>query len=126
MKILIIEDDQNTLNGLVELLLLEKHMAVGAENAATALKMLESNTFDLILCDVRLPDANGLSLCAHIHQNFADITMFIFTAYCNLQHREMAYSNGVSRLFSKPLDIDELMQALQSVPEKLGDSSYLN
>ncbi|KAA3616247.1 MAG: response regulator [Calditrichaeota bacterium] len=126
MKILVIEDDLNTLNGLIDLLHLENHFALGADNAATALQILKENVFDLVLCDFRLPDINGLSLCAQIHQQCRETTLFMFTAYCNLQHREKAKMCGVSRLFNKPLDIDELFTALDSVPARPNQSAYFH
>ena len=126
MKILIVEDDKNTRNGLVDLLFIENHLAVGVDDASSALKLLESNTFDLILCDFRLPDAHKLTLCANIHQKIADITLFMFTAYGNLRPRELAISCGISLLFSKPLDIDELFHALEAIPADNSDPSRLN
>ena len=126
MNILVIEDDYNTLNGLIDLLHLEGHRVLGTGTAQNALDMLKRNSFALILCDFRLPDTNGLSLCNQIHKQFCNVTLFMFTAYCNMQHREQAKNCGISRLFHKPLDLDELFNALAAIPVASNRSSMLN
>lgn len=125
MKILIVEDDYNTLNGLIELLNLDGHSVAGAHTAKIAWEMVNKHTFDLVLCDFRLPDTNGMALCDKINRQFQDTKLFMFTAYCNMQHREQAKNCGISRLFNKPLDLDELFQALDSVHAQ-GPARMLN
>ena len=61
-RILVVEDDLNTLSGLVQILKDEGYDVKGAETGKKALKILSQEQFDLLLTDFRLPDINGLEI----------------------------------------------------------------
>lgn len=64
-KILVIDDERSIRNTLKDILEFEKHQISLAENAKQALDMLQSQTFDLIFSDIKMPEMDGIELLGH-------------------------------------------------------------
>lgn len=114
-RILIIEDDPNTLSGLEELLRLEGHAVRGVSDGQTAFDVIRAEPMDVILCDYRLPDADGLHLCCQLKGLQPQLALFIMTAFGSPELADTAHNCGILRVFSKPIDLDELFKTLASV-----------
>jgi DNA-binding response OmpR family regulator len=70
--ILIVDGDSAVRQSLIDLLSLEGHEVDGADDAETALLLLEQRRYDLVISDVRMPDLDGPALIAALHERFAD------------------------------------------------------
>jgi DNA-binding NtrC family response regulator len=66
LKILLVEDNKDTLRSIGMLLGLRQHKVSMAEKLETALALVDAESFDLILSDIGLPDGNGLDLMRHV------------------------------------------------------------
>ena len=66
-RILVLDDDENALSGIVELLCGAEYAAVGVATFDEAKALLTDDTFDLLITDVRLRGYNGLHLVRQIH-----------------------------------------------------------
>ena len=78
-KILLVEDNEMIVKGLVYSLSKEGFETDIAYNAQEAESKIESNVYDIIILDVMLPDGNGFELCKYIKEN-KDIPIIFLTA----------------------------------------------
>lgn len=84
-KVLVVEDDRNTLSGLVEILTDEGHETVGCAGAKSALYRLERDEFDILLTDLRMPDMDGIELYEHSLPIAPDMKTIVITAYSSVR-----------------------------------------
>lgn len=80
-RILVLDDDENALAGIVELLRDAGHIVTGAATYDAAKRLLTVATFDLFIADVRLRGFNGLHLVRHSHQEYPEMATIIITGY---------------------------------------------
>lgn len=118
-RILIVEDDLNTLSGLVEIIKEEGYDVVGVESGKRALRALEREQFDLMLTDLRMPDIDGLGLYEKSIAYNADMKTIVMTAYSSVKEAVEAMKKGVYEYLTKPLNLDELFLTIRkAVQEK--------
>jgi DNA-binding NtrC family response regulator len=119
-RILIVEDDRNTLSGLVEILQEEGYDAVGMDTATNALRLLERERFDILLTDFKMPDLDGLQLYERTATIAPEMKTIIMTAYSSIKDAVEAMKRGVYEYLTKPLNLDELFVVLHKVTEEQG------
>ena len=108
-RILLVEDDRNTLEGLAEILSMEKYEVTKAPDGHTALKELRNGNFDVMLTDLLLPDFDGLELANQAWREQGDLTVVMMTAFGSVKHAVSAMKKGIYDYLTKPIDIDELL-----------------
>jgi DNA-binding NtrC family response regulator len=108
-KILVIEDDLNTLEGLAEILEQEKFSVAKSKNAREALAEVKKNNYDIILIDYLLPDRDGLEVSKIILNQFSDIKIIMMTAFGSVKNAVEAMKLGIYDYLTKPIDLDELL-----------------
>ena len=89
---------------------------IGA-NGIEVLHLLEEHKPDLILMDINMPQMDGLDFIEQVNQKFSQDILSIFLITAELSHtvRLRAFKNGVNRVFEKPLDFQELCNAVDWV-----------
>lgn len=110
--LLVVEDDANTLAGLMELLVEEGYDVNGTMHGQDALEIAARQPIDMVLCDYHLPDVDGLRVCQRLRKLKPKAILFLTSASDCTALRDSARSIGISRVFSKPIDLDELFQTL--------------
>ncbi|MES2239418.1 MAG: sigma-54 dependent transcriptional regulator [Bacteroidota bacterium] len=111
-KILIIEDDISFCK-LLEKFLSKNNYAVSITfSAAEARLATQNEEFDLILTDLRLPDADGIDLLAEFKTNFPQIPVILMTGYSEVSTAVKAIKNGASDYISKPFNPDEVLAVI--------------
>ncbi|GIZ07926.1 sigma-54 dependent transcriptional regulator [Flavobacterium sp. UMI-01] len=118
-EILIIEDDISFCK-MVEKFLTKKDFSVTASFSATeARALIQNKKFDLILTDLRLPDADGLTLLGECKTIHPQTPVILMTGYSDVNTAVKAIKNGASDYISKPFNPDEVLlvikNALQTV-----------
>lgn len=84
-----------------------------------ALALLEKSGFDVILLDYKLPDLDGLHVARCIRKSQPRAVIFLVTAF---QLNELSVDAGlIDAYFNKPLDLQQLRQALTSIPHGSGN-----
>ncbi len=111
-RVLVAEDDRNTLTGLVEILQQEGFEVVGAESGKKALRYLEREPFDILLTDLRMPDLNGMQLYEQSLAIAPEMKTIVMTAYSSVKDAVEAMKRGVYEYLTKPLDLEELFVIL--------------
>jgi PAS domain S-box-containing protein len=119
LSILLVEDElvsQLVTKGFLEE---EGHSVVLAENGHSAVRLAGSGNFDIILMDLRMPGMNGLE-AARIIRGFEDpayanVPIIAITADVVKDTMQECMENGMQKVLTKPIELDELHQALQEV-----------
>ncbi len=114
-QILIIEDDMSIRSNTAELLELEGYLAVTAVNGLDGLKKIANCVPDLILCDMRMPEMDGLSLLAHLGQNenWKHIPFIFFSAKCEKIDIQKGLDSGADAYLTKPFELPDLLAAIE-------------
>jgi CheY-like chemotaxis protein len=119
LRILLTED--NAVNQLLALRILEKqgHVVVVVDNGAKALKACQENTFDLILMDVQMPVMDGVEATAAIREKERTtgkhVPIVAMTAHAMAGDRMRFLKAGMDGYVSKPIHLQELLEAIESV-----------
>lgn len=113
-RILIVDDQINTLKVLGAILQDEKYEILKAESAAKALGIIEGDKgIDVVLADLKLPGMDGLELYRKIRTVDRNIPFVIMTAHGSIQSAVEAMKEGVTNYLIKPLNYEELSIVLQ-------------
>ncbi|MFZ0388848.1 MAG: response regulator, partial [Calditrichia bacterium] len=108
-RILIVEDDINTLEGLGEILEQENYQITKAKTGKRALAELKKNSFNLMLIDYLLPDLDGLEVSKTILSQTPELKVIMMTAFGSVKNAVAAMKMGIYDYLTKPIDLDELM-----------------
>lgn len=85
---------------------------VCASDGARALELLASETFDVVVTDVRLPGADGLSILRHVREAKLDLEVILTTAYGTIHDAVTAMKLGAAEYLTKPFDPDDASAAI--------------
>lgn len=114
LKILIIEDDISFCK-LLEKFLIKNNFEVRITfSAAEARLAIQAEAFDLILTDLRLPDADGIELLAEFKAAFLQLPVILMTGYSEVSTAVKAIKNGASDYISKPFNPDEVLAVINN------------
>ena len=113
-KILIVDDELNIRRILQMAFEKVGHEVSVAEDAYSALGLLESQNFDLVITDVTMPGMNGYELQKVVHEKQPDIPVIIMTAYGTIPQAVAAIRNGAFEYITKPFDLDQLKKIAAS------------
>jgi two-component system response regulator PilR (NtrC family) len=111
----LIIDDEPDIRELLEMTLGRmKINTLPAANVADAQALLETNTFDLCLTDMRLPDGDGIELVKHIQIHCPELPVAVITAHGNMELAVDALKAGAFDFVSKPVDLQNLRKLVSS------------
>jgi DNA-binding NtrC family response regulator len=117
-RILLVDDDTNTANGLRKILLQDGYDTLCAYTGNEALNLIESENFDIVITDMKLPDISGFSIIEKVKKKDADVPVVMITAFSSLQTAIDAMKKGADDYLTKPVNIDELELILKKIWEK--------
>lgn len=113
-----IDDEEKLRKLMARIIELEKFQVFQAEDATTALKKIEQQDFDAIICDVKLPDANGVELIQQIKKIQPLTEVILLTAYGNIPDGVQAIKNGAFDYITKGDDNNRIIPLLYRALEK--------
>lgn len=117
-RILIIDDEKQLRQLLARIISLEGYEVLEAEDCAHGMKMLAQYDFDAVLCDVKLPDGNGVELVSKIKQATPLTEAILLTAYGNIPDGVQAIKNGAFDYITKGDDNNKILPLLSRAVEK--------
>lgn len=124
IHILIIDDEDPIRNLLARMVELEGYQASKAADCRSALKMLNTQRFEVVLCDVFLPDGNGVNFIFDIHRIQPDAAVILLTAHGNIPDGVQAIKNGAFDYITKGDDnrkiIPTISRAIEESEKKKG------
>lgn len=129
MKLLIVDDEIVTTEVLKEKLdkeYLGLEDIYIAYNVAMAEEILRRENIDVILCDVEMPQANGLELLNWVRNNRDEVEFLFLTSHEKFEYIFGAMKQGASNYLLKPIDIPQINQALFVVIQRIRKRKQLN
>lgn len=83
-----------------------------------ALNILEQSSFDLVLCDIKMPGMDGFELLTQIRARFPDLTVVMLTAFGNIDVAVKAIKGGAYDFIPKPFEQDEILFKIKKALER--------
>jgi len=118
-NILIIDDEAKLRNLLTRIIALEGFSVKEASDLKTGKKMLDKDSIDVVLCDVKLPDGNGVSFVQYIKNKFPNMEVILLTAYGNIGDGVQAMKNGAFDYITKGDDNEKIIPLLSRAIEQV-------
>lgn len=112
-KILIVDDEEGVCSLLQDVLEDAGFETVTAYNAGDALKILENDSPDTMLLDIKLPDADGIKFMEIIKKMGVQVPVILMTAFGTMEIAIQAMRQGAHDYLNKPLNLDELLMTVQ-------------
>ena len=119
LNLLIVDDERSIREACREVAQSLGFTACAADSAEHAFRLLESQVFDAVLLDLRLPGANGLEALRRIKEQRPDAVVIVVTGYGTVQSAVQAMKNGAYDYVTKPFSVDELKLLLERVSSHL-------
>lgn len=117
--VLIIDDEEKLRSLLSRIISLEGFEVSEAANCKGALKKIETHLIDVVLCDVKLPDGNGVELIKSIKQISPETEVISLTAHGNIADGVQAIKNGAFDYITKGDDNNKIIPLLHRAIEKV-------
>jgi len=114
-SVLVVDDEENLLVLLERILSREGFLVRTASNAYQALDLVDKNSFDLAILDIKMFPVDGVALLSEIKKRSPAVHVVMITAYPTVDTRNECLKNGASTYLTKPLDIQELKSVVQNL-----------
>ncbi|HEY3658878.1 MAG TPA: CHASE3 domain-containing protein [Steroidobacteraceae bacterium] len=111
-RILLVEDHSVTAEVLQRILTARGHRVTAASSASAALRLVESEVFDLLICDIGLPDASGLDVVRAARERDPDIAAIAVTGFGTEEDIAASKAAGFDAHLTKPINIQTLETAI--------------
>lgn len=119
MSTVLIIDDETQIRALLSRIIgLEGYEVIQASDCKSALKQLEKNLPEVVLCDVFLPDGNGVDLVSEIKKKSSCTEIILLTAHGNIPDGVQAIKNGAFDYITKGDDNNKIVPLLARAMEK--------
>lgn len=115
LRILVVEDDGNIRHVMKDFLSMEGHDVYIAADGESGLKYLQSETFDLIITDLGLPDMNGWELALASKRYQVDVPVISISSWQGKEAEEKTKEFGIDLAIWKPFRIDQVHKAIGSL-----------
>ena len=117
-RLLVVDDEESLAEFLRLLFEKEGYDVLTANSVGEARTQLEGRTFDLVLCDILMPDGNGLELLKEIKSESPHTAVIMMTAYASNKSAIEAMKLGAYNYISKPFNVEELKVVAAGALEK--------
>ncbi|WP_221393645.1 sigma-54 dependent transcriptional regulator [Dyadobacter sp. NIV53] len=119
MKTVLIIDDEDKLRSLLSRIIkAESYEVLEAADNRSAMKLIENQEIDAVLCDVKLPDGNGVEMIPLLRAKNPLAEIILLTAYGNIADGVQAIKNGAMDYIVKGNDNDKIIPLLNRAVEK--------
>jgi two-component system, NtrC family, response regulator PilR len=114
-RYVLVVDDEADIRDLLELTLQRMGLETKTAGAVGAAKrLLEQQSFDLCLTDMRLPDETGLDLLSHISKQYPGLPVAVITAYGSTENAVAALKAGAFDYLAKPIAVNQLRDLVKA------------
>ncbi len=125
-RILVVEDEQNLNRSRIELLRKDGYAVQGVANGAEAIRLLWTENYDVVICDQKMPDVDGLEFLQWMRAFRPDTRMIMIASADSSITRTQALEGGVVSYLLKPVDIHVLKEELRRLLQQTGFSASLD
>jgi len=111
-KVLIVDDEPAMGDLLVTILKLRGYDPSACTSASAAIAILQSQVYDVLLTDVRMPGTGGIELCAQVIKLYPQLPVIVMTAFGSMETAVAALRSGAYDFLTKPIEADLLVAAV--------------
>lgn len=119
ISILIVDDEESVRDSLYNWFIEDGYRVECAENANKALSMIESDNFDIILADIKMPGMDGLEMMRRIRMIRHDAIVIVMTAFATVDTAVKALKDGAFDYVTKPFDPDDLSHLIRNAAKQV-------
>jgi DNA-binding NtrC family response regulator len=117
-KILIVDDEKSIRYTLRDILEYEKYEVDEAKDGQEALELLQKNNYDVVLCDVKMPNMDGLELLTKAGEIGTEAQFIMISAHGNIETAVEATKKGAFDFIPKPPDLNRLLITVRNALDK--------
>ena len=118
MKILIIDDERAIRRALREILEFEECTVAEAENGKDGLEAIKSQQPDLVFCDIKMPQMDGMDVLQEMQKAGLDAPMVMISGHGTVETAVQAIKMGAFDFIEKPLDLNRILVTLRNVRDR--------
>jgi DNA-binding NtrC family response regulator len=119
ISILIVDDEESVRESLFSWFVEDGYRVECAENAKIALSKLESENFDIILADIKMPGMDGLEMLRRIKSLKKESIVIVITAFATVDTAVQALKDGAFDYVTKPFDPDDLSHLIRNASKQI-------
>jgi len=116
--ILIIDDEKSIRKTLTEILSYEGYKVDEAGDGEEGLKKFKEKTYDLVLCDIKMPKLDGIEFLEKAKQINVDVPIIVISGHGNIETAVEAVKKGAFDYISKPPDLNRMLITLRNAMDK--------
>ncbi|HEY0732191.1 MAG TPA: sigma-54 dependent transcriptional regulator, partial [Chitinophagaceae bacterium] len=117
-KILIIDDEKAIRKTLSEILSFEGYEIEEAADGEEALRMFKSKSYDVVLCDIKMPKVDGIEFLQQATDHNPDTPVIMISGHGNIETAVEAVKKGAYDFIQKPPDLNRLLITIRNAKEK--------
>jgi DNA-binding NtrC family response regulator len=117
LRVLFVDDEEELVSAVVERLQLRGIEARGATKGVDALQMIEEETFDVVVADVKMPGLGGLDVVRQVRALHAGLQVVLLSGHGSHDDAEEGRRLGAFDYVEKPIDIEILIDILHKAAE---------
>ncbi len=117
-KVALIDDEEIIVEGLRRIVPWERYgceVVAAAYNAAEGERAIRAHTPHIVVTDIKMPDADGLTMLAGLRSEFPDMQIIVLSGHSDFAYAQQAICLGVRRFLLKPSKMEEIEEALLCV-----------
>lgn len=118
MEILVVEDEPAQREMLAQFLRKQGHRVEEASDGEGALELLRSQTWDAVILDQKMPGLSGIEVLEEAKKIQPELDLLMVTAYGTIDSAVEAMKKGAFDYITKPIDLEELLMALERISER--------
>lgn len=118
MKILVVDDERAIRNSLKEILSDEGYNVDVAEDGATAIDMAEKERYDVIFCDIKMPNMEGTEVLEKLRTDGVDSAIIMISGHGDIDTAVECIKKGAFDFIQKPLDLNRILITIKNATER--------
>lgn len=117
-RILVIDDEKSIRNTLKDILETEEHEVVTAEDGASGLERFADGKFEVVLCDIKMQEMDGIEVLEKIMDDPQDVPVIMISGHGDIETAVDAIKKGAFDFLEKPLDLNRLLITIRNALER--------
>src|SRR3712207_3993585 len=126
MKILLVDDEESLLNLVKINLMFENYEVITAECGKTAIELFQTQSPDLVVLDLMLPDIDGFQVIHAIQEINNEIPIIVLSAKNQINDRLLGLQLGADDYVTKPFDSRELILRIRAISRRINKAKLLS
>ena len=119
LRVLVIDDDKNLAEAIAESLERKGHAVAFVTSGKAGVARIEQDEFDVVLTDLKMGDADGLTVVRTVRQHLPEAEVYVITGFGDVKSAVEAMRCGAAHYLLKPIDMVELRAIVEKSAEKV-------